>query len=220
MVTGLIAFALLTLSWPQLRASFRFLPVDRAVTRYWKTETIPSAQLPQLISTAEAALAIHDNARYWNGVSFMHYLYAIDDNSPSLARRPAFEKSLDAAVEVLKRAPAKPKVWLRLARIRALLEHPPEQVLRALKMSILMGRVQPTLLLSRLQIGYYYMPMMDDDDLLLMRDQTLLTWKLQPREMANMLTNQQADYSMLRELLADRHPEIMRQIEVRLEQAE
>ena len=208
------------LSWPHLRASFRFLPVDRAIARYWKTETIPSAQLPQLIGTAEAALAIHHSARYWNGVSFMHYLYAIDDNSPSLARRPAFEKSLDAAVEVLKRAPAKPKVWLRLARIRALLEHPPKQVLRALKMSILMGRVEPTLLLSRLQIGYSYMSMMDDDDLLLMRDQTLLTWKLQPREMINMLTNQQVDYSMLRELLADRHPEIMRQIEVGLEQAE
>jgi len=219
-VTGLIALALLMLSWPHLRASFRFLPVDRAIARYWKTETIPSAQLPQLIGTAEAALAIHHSARYWNGVSFMHYLYAIDDNSPSLARRPAFEKSLDAAVEVLKRAPAKPKVWLRLARIRALLEHPPKQVLRALKMSILMGRVEPTLLLSRLQIGYSYMSMMDDDDLLLMRDQTLLTWKLQPREMINMLTNQQVDYSMLRELLADRHPEIMRQIEVGLEQAE
>ncbi len=219
-MTGLIALALLMLSWPHLRASFRFLPVDRAIARYWKTETIPSAQLPQLIGTAEAALAIHHSARYWNGVSFMHYLYAIDDNSPSLARRPAFEKSLDAAVEVLKRAPAKPKVWLRLARIRALLEHPPKQVLRALKMSILMGRVEPTLLLSRLQIGYSYMSMMDDDDLLLMRDQTLLTWKLQPREMINMLTNQQADYSMLRELLADKHPEIMRQIEVGLEQAE
>ncbi len=219
-MTGLIALALLMFSWPHLRASFRFLPVDRAIARYWKTETIPSAQLPQLIGTAEAALAIHHSARYWNGLSFMHYLYAIDDNSPSLARRPAFEKSLDAAVEVLKRAPAKPLVWLRLTRIHALLEHPPEQVLRALKMSILMGPVEPTLLLSRLQIGYYYMPMMDDDGLLLLRDQTLLTWKLQPREMANMLTKQQLDYSMLRELLADKHPEIMRQIEVRLEQAE
>ena len=50
-------------------------------------------------------------------------------------------------------APAQPRTWLRIAQARSWLRYPPEQVIDALKMAIFTGRVEPSMLLTRLALG-------------------------------------------------------------------
>lgn len=78
LVIGLTASLLLTLSWPRLRASFRYLPVDTAMSNYWKTSVFDNTQLNGLIERSQQAIAIHDHYRYWAGLSELQILSGQD----------------------------------------------------------------------------------------------------------------------------------------------
>ena len=101
--------------------------------------------------------------------------------------REAFENAIVAAEASLQLAPAQPRTWLRIAQARSWLRYPPEQVIDALKMAIFSGRVEPSMLLTRLALGLAYLPRMDGEGQAMMRDQVLLAWQLQPRELARAL---------------------------------
>ena len=212
-----LACALLFLSWPRLQASVRYLPVDTAISRYFDSREIPAAQLEGLVARARESLDLHDHYRYWDGLSLLLYLRGLDDRTPAWKRRMALQQSIRAGVEVVQRAPAKPRVWLRIAQIRAYLGQPQEQVIAALKMSILTGRVEPTLLLARLELGYRYLPLLDAETVSLLRDQTVLTWKVQPRELLSLINAGKVDFVRVKTLLAGGNEDIIAEMEGGLE---
>ena len=106
------------LAWPRFQASFRYLPVERAIKQYYKTGEIPTDRLPVLIRFAQQAIAHNDHYRYHDGLSPLHYLRAMDYYTPALERRAAYV-SLTEAVMSLQQAPAHP-ASLAASRLGAL----------------------------------------------------------------------------------------------------
>ena len=216
LLIGVAAAVLLTLSWPRLHASVRYLPVDTAISKYWADRKINVEQLDGLIERARESIALHDNYRYWEGLSELQMLSSQDMNRPLWQRRQALEQSLSAAEEVVKRAPAKPRTWLSIARASASLAYPEEQITAALKMSILTGRVEPTLMLARLELGLRYLPGLDEEAVLLLRDQAVLTWVVHRRQMLQWIENGSLDFNLLREVLSGRNQDIISAMEAHL----
>ena len=209
----LVAAAFLVyLAWPRLHASLRYLPVDTAINRYYDTADVPALQLEGLQQRAADAIGIHPHHRYWDGLSLLHYLQATDTDNPLHKRREAFEESITAAEASLRRAPAQPRAWLRIAQARSWLRYPPEQVIEALKMAIYTGRVEPSMFLTRLALGLAYMPRMDGEALAMLRDQVLLAWQLQPRLLANALKNGDLRLDPLVQLLTGAHDTVLEDI--------
>jgi hypothetical protein len=211
--TAVAASALLLLSWPRLQASVRYLPVDTALSMYWPDREIKAEQLEGLIERAEESIASHGNYQYWEGLSELQMLNSQDMNKPRWQRRLALEQSLLAAEEVVRRVPAKPRTWLRIARVVGFLAYPDKQIMPALKMSILTGRVEPTLMLTRLQLGLSYLPALDEETALLLSDQAVLTWTMYQGQMLGLITNGSLDFERLRDLLSNRSQDIISEME-------
>ncbi len=218
LTVGLAATVLLLLAWPRLQASISFLPVDTAMSNYWKERQIDNQQLDALIERAYESIALHDHYRYWDGLSELLILSSEDLNKPLWQRRLALDQSVLAAEEVLARAPAKPRTWLRIAQLRAFLLYPEDTVVPALRMSILTGRVEPTLMLARLKLGLAYLSDLDQETLFLLRDQLVLTWATQKRPMVKRLRDGSLGIAPLRELLTGYNEDILAEMETHLVQ--
>jgi hypothetical protein len=212
----LAAAGLLLLSWPRLQASLRYLPVDSAIARYWDGATLPAGQLQALGERAREAIRIHGHYRYWDGLSLLYYLQGMDTGVPVTERRAALEASIQAALEALRRAPIQPTTWLRVAAARASLQRPAEAVRKALELSIYTGRVEPPMLTVRLEIGYAYLRSMDQEARRLLRDQTLLTWRLQEGAFIESLRSGAIRFSDVERVLVGSHNEVLAEMEVKL----
>jgi len=217
LIAAMTAGVLLALSWPRLRASLRFLPVDTAISNYLENREIETEQLDALIQRASESIAIQDHYRYWDSLSELQILRSQNMRLSFWLRRQALEDAILAAQEALKRAPTKPRTWLRIARAREFLAHPSEEVISSLKMSILTGRVEPTLMLPRLELGLRYLHSMDDSTLHLIHDQVLVTWKIQQRTMLERIQSGFLSLDMLGQVLTENDEAIVADIEAHLE---
>ena len=219
LLTLLIAAAALytlSLAWPRLQAGLAYLPVDTAISNYWETRDIPSSQLHGLQLRAEKTISIHAHHRYWDGLSFLYYLEGADEDRPLSERRQAFEHAIDAATVSLSRAPSQPRAWFRIARARSWLKYPANEVIAALKMAVYTGRVDPSLFMARLMLGMSYLPRMDEEGVALMRDQALLAWQLQPREVTRALNSGALQFSRIEYLLLGAHSDVLAEMEASL----
>jgi hypothetical protein len=203
---------LLYLAYPRLHAALVYLPVDTAINRYYDTGEVQAAQLEGLQQRARAAIEIQPHHRYHDGLSLLYHLEAADPKNPLFQRRAAFESSILAAEASLALAPAQPRTWLRVAQARSWLRYPPEQVIDALKMAIFTGRVEPSMLLTRLALGLAYVPRMDGEGRAMMRDQVLLAWELQPREVTRALRAGELRPAGFETLLAGAHQAVLDEI--------
>jgi len=213
LIAAITASLLLVLSWPRLKASLHYLPVDTAISKYRESREIDTGQLGGLIERAGESIAIHDHYRYWDGLSELHVL---DSQNPARSfweRRRALEESISAAEKAVRRAPTKPRTWLRIASAKEYLAYPSGQVIPALKMSILTGRVEPTLMLTRLELGLRYLHMMDAEGIHLVRDQAVLTWTTQKRPMLKRIESGHLGLALLREVMGGSNQAIISDIE-------
>lgn len=216
LIAGLSAGVLLSLAWPRLMASVRFLPVDTAISGYWQGRDIDAAQFDGLIKRAQEAIAIHDHYRYFAGLSEIETLASGDPDRSLWQRRQALQNAITAATEAVKRAPVNPRAWLRIARAKELLAYPAEQLVPPLKMSILTGRVEPPLMLTRLELGLRHLPVLDEEAVRLIRDQALLCWTIDKRSMLRRIASGSLGIDWLRMLLADNNPAVIAEMEAQL----
>lgn len=216
-LVGVLSLAVLVLSWPRLQASYRYLPVDIAIQRYFSTQTIPSDRLLVLIGFARKAIEYHDHYRYHDGLSILHLLRALDVNTPALERIDAYRSSEAEAVTALQRAPAEPAVWLRLATIRWVLHDEPETVLTPWKMSIFTGRTDSSLFSQRVEMGLAYSQFMDEEATAMLRDQLLLAWRTQPGSVMKVLSLHDRGLSVTQSLIKDTDPVALAEMEAWLE---
>ncbi len=203
LVILVMAAGLVTIAVPRLQASLHFLPVDAAIQRYFDSGEIPGAQLDALERRADEAMQRAAHYRYADGLSFINYLQALDAADKPWLQRPALHRSMTSGLEAVRRAPAEPRTWLRIARASAVLDRERTAVVTALEMSILTGRVEPELLLPRLELGYRYLPLLDEDSVALLRDQTLLTWRVNPRALHRALDAGTLDPDRVRSVLGE-----------------
>lgn len=213
LIIAVTAVVLLSLSWPRLQASLRYLPVDTALSKYRESRQVNTQQLDGLIERAREAIALHDQYRYREGLSELQILSGQDVTKPYWQRRQVLEQSISSALEVVERAPVKPRTWLRIARTRAFLGYPRDEVMPAWKMSVLTGRVEPTLMLLRLELGFRYFNGLDRESRLLLRDQAVLTWAVHRRGVLQRLETGSLDIGLMRELLSGRNPDIIAAME-------
>ena len=218
LIAAVTAVILLTLSWQRLRASLRFLPVDTAISNFRENQEVDNTQLEGLIERAGETIAIHDHYRYWDVLSELQILSSQDRARSFWERRQALNASIAAAEVVVQHAPAKPRTWLRIARAREYLTYPPEQVIPALKSSILAGRVEPTLMLTRLELGLRFMHQLDTDTKRMLRDQAVLTWTIQPKPMLQRIKTGELTLPLLRELLTTSNQAIISEIETHFDE--
>ena len=216
LIVGVVAFLLLSLSWPRLRASLRYLPVDTAMSKYWENREANTGQLDALIERAREAIALHDHYRYWEGLSELQILSGQDMGKPYWQRRQVLEQSILSATEVVRRAPAQPRTWLRIARTRAFLGYTQDELIPAWKMSVLTGRVEPTLMLTRLELGFRYFNGLDDEAVLLLRDQAVLTWAVHRQQVLERLQSGSLDFDLMREVLSGQNQDIVADMEAHL----
>ena len=219
LLTLLVAAAALYtlfLAWPRLHASLLYLPVDTAISNYWDKRETPGSQLQGLQQRAENSIAIYSHHRYWDGLSFLYFLQGADEDRPLYERRQAFEHAIDAAAISLGRAPSQPRAWFRIARAKSWLKYPADEVIGALKMAVYTGRVDPSLFMARLLLGMYYLPGMGQEGIALMRDQALLAWQHQPREVTKALKSGALPFSQIEYLLIGAHSDVLAEMEASL----
>ncbi len=214
---GLLAIAVLALSWPRFQASFRYLPVDIAINRYYTDHEIPSYRLPVLVEFSRQAIERHDHYRYHDGLSLLHYLQALDPYTPALERRPAYRLAESEAMISLQQAPAQPATWLRLATVRWVLHDEPETIIQPWKMSIFTGRTYSSLLAYRVDMGLSQREFMDAEAVAMLRDQLLLAWRAQRSLLVRVLARRDRNLTMTRELLAETDPVALSEMETWLE---
>jgi hypothetical protein len=212
LLLGIIALFLVFLAWPRLHASLLYLPVDTAIGKFYETREIPSEQLEGLQQRALDSIVVYPHHRYLEGLSLLYFLEAADSDNLLHRRREAFENAITAAGDSLRRAPAQPRTWLRIAQARAWLRYPPEQVIEALKMAIYTGRVEPSMFMTRLALGLSYLPRMDGEGQAMMRDQVLLAWQLRPNDVRRALREETIKFAAVERLLSGAHEGTLEEI--------
>jgi hypothetical protein len=75
------------------------------------------------------------------------------------------------------------------------------------------GRVEPTLLSVRLELGYAFLRNLDADGLRMLESQTLLTWRLQRRSLLQLIRSGKVSFSDISQVLAARHPDVLADME-------
>ena len=212
-----VALTVLLLAWPRFLASVRYLPVEIALDRYYADNEIPSDRLLVLIRFAGAALGHHEHYRYHDGLSQLHYLRGLDVQTPASERRDAYRAAEQAALAALRRAPAQPATWLRLATVRWVLHDEPETILQPWKMSIFTGRTHSSLYTHRVELGLAYRPWLDDEGEAMLRSQLLLAWRVRPGTLIRVLARRDRGLTVTRELLAASDPAALAEMEAWLE---
>lgn len=204
---------LVFLAYPRLHASLVYLPVDTAIKNYYDTREVPAAQLEGLQRRAQDAIAILPHHRYWEGLSLLLHLQAVDSGNPLHQRRSAFEQAIEAAETSLELAPAQPRTWLRTAQARAWLRYPPADVIAAYEMAVLTGRVEPSMFSTRLTLGLAYLPRMDAAGRAMVRDQLLLAWGMRRQDVIRAMKSGELRLSDIEPLLQGAHQDVLDEIE-------
>lgn len=91
--------------------------------------------------------------------------------------RGEIEALRESYVEALRRAPARPFAWARLAYLEQALGHAPERVIDVLRMSIYIGPAEPWLALWRLRLAVLLRAHWDDDLTALLPRQIAAAWR-------------------------------------------
>jgi hypothetical protein len=197
---------LLISAWPRLSASLAYLPVDTALSKYWSGEPITPAQLGALAARAESVLTVHADPRVHDGAATLRYLEAAAAGHSPGERAMALQDAAAHTRASLASSPLQPSSWLRLAILRDALDDAPERISAALALSVYSGRVEPNLLITRLQWLLAYRHHVAAEDARLLPDQALLTWDSQPRALLQAILDGDIAYAQLADILARHQP--------------
>jgi hypothetical protein len=212
-LAAVLASGLMLMSWPRLKAALNYLPVQSMLERYYLTGELPSDPLEQLQQRTRQSIAIHNHQRYWDGLGLLYYLQGLDGSMPLYQQREAFEQVINAAEQSLRLAPVQPRAWLRRAHAQSWLSFRDNGISEAFKMSVYTGRVEPALLISRLQLGYSRLGQLDDEARGLLRDQTLLAWQLRQKDVSLAMKSGALDFRRVSSLLISTDSDILQEME-------
>ncbi len=215
-LVAFLAIAVLTLSYPRLSSSLRYIPVETALKRNWGDYPIKLDQYPALINITKGAIRKLDAARYWQGLGWLHYLYAmaLDPGTPEGFKSLGLSQL--AYENFLKKSPVKPAEWLRLAWVHRFLGHDGSKTARALKMSFYTGRAEQYLIFDRLSLALSYETYFEKEDLGLIRDQIQLAWRFNEHKLLELMREGTYDPQILLGLIAETNPELTKEIEEKL----
>lgn len=111
-----------------------------------------------------------------------------------------------------------PRTWLLRALAQNWLSFRDAGVVDSFAMSVYTGRVEPALLLARLRLGYARLGQLDEEARGLLRDQTMLAWRLQPREVTLALKRGELDLPRVASLFGPADADVLRELQEVLEE--
>lgn len=200
------------MAWPRLLAYLQFLPVQQVQSRLFVSGAA-GQDLEGLIARSNRAISLHENYSFFSTLSLLHYLQGVDADASLYERRRSLEQSLSSARASLRSAPLQPDLWLRLATAGFQVFLPAQELAAYFRMAVWSGRVEPTHLINRLQIGFALQAQLDDEGLGLLRDQVLLAWNLRQRDFVTAIRKGQLSRQSVESLLAVTHPDVIREME-------
>jgi hypothetical protein len=215
-LVALLATVLLTMSWPRLRAALHYLPVDVAIDNYYLSGELPAGSRGSLQQKALESLSLHEHQHYWDGLGLLYYLQGLDGSLPLYLQRESFEQSVDATSRSLELAPIQPRAWLRRALSLGWLSFRDTGIGDAFKMSVYTGRVETALSILRLQLGYSRLGQLDEEARSLLRDQTLLAWRLRRQSVITAMKQGSLDFRRVSSLLIGTDSGVVRDMEASL----
>lgn len=211
-VLALLSILVLMMAWPRWLASLQFLPVQQARgTLYQSSQSSPDFQ--SLIKRSERTIAIHDDYSYHSALSLLYYLQGTDARASLQVRRVSLEQTLQEAKIAIHGAPLQPDIWLLMAQAGAQAFLPANEMAAFFRMAIWSGRVEPTHLIGRLQIGFALQRHLDEVSLGLLRDQALLAWNLKQHEFISAIRSNKLQRARVEALMRDSHPDVVREME-------
>ncbi len=210
---AVLSAGLMLMSWPRSKAALNYLPVQSTLERYYLTGELPSDPLDQLQQRTRQSIAIHNHQRYWNGLGLLYYLQGLDGSMPLYQQREGFEQVINAAEQSLRLAPVQPRAWLRRGHAQSWLSFRDNGISEAFKMSIYTGRVEPALLISRLQLGYSRLGQLDEEARGLLRNQTLLAWQLRQKDVSLAMKRGELDFRRVSSLLISTDSSVLQEME-------
>lgn len=193
-------------AWPRLGPSVAYLPVEKALSRHWSGEPIEPEQLSALAARAETILARRSVPRVHEGAAILRYFDAATPGHSPGERAMRLQDARAHTRASLASSPLQPAAWLRLAILRDALGETPARIADALALSVYSGRVEPSLLLTRLQWLLAYRQHIAAEDLRLLPDQALLTWHSQPKALLQAILSGDIAYAQLADILARHQP--------------
>jgi hypothetical protein len=212
-LVAILAVSTLALAWPRLQAALTFLPVEAAIERYYLDHQPPYAALDDLIARATRSAMLQPQQRYWSGLVLLHYLQANDATRPLYAQRESYEAAAAAADASLALAPVQPRTWLYRSLALGWLSFRDTGLADSFKASVYTGRVEPALLLTRLRLGYARLGQLDAEARGLLRDQTLLAWRLRERDFSVALRRGELDLRRVAVVLTPADAPLLQQME-------
>jgi hypothetical protein len=216
LLVAALAAGLLLASWPRLLAALQYLPVETAISRYYLAGEMPLEPLESLQQRARNSIALHNHQRHWDGLGLLYYLQGSDGSRPLYLQRESFEQAVHAAGQSLQLAPVQPRVWLLRAHARGWLSFRDTGISEGFKLSVYTGRVEPALLIWRLQLGYSRLGQLDEEARGLLRDQTLLAWQLRQKELSVAMKSGVLDFRRVSSLLVGTDTGILQEMEAAL----
>jgi len=216
LLATLLGAVLLALSVPRLRSDFVYLRVDNALRNHWVSRPIPRDRYPELLQAAQTSIAVLDDGRYRDSLAWLQYLYAQSLGLDSPQRQDELRLAKPAFEAALSSTPASPRNWLQLGWINATIGDPKSgisSVIEAWRMSVLTGRAERHLLVSRLELGLRYAEFLTEDDLDLLRDQLLLAWRYRRGQVKTSILSSGSDLKTIRGLLYLQAPDVLDEME-------
>ncbi|HKX56282.1 MAG TPA: hypothetical protein VJN01_09275 [Xanthomonadales bacterium] len=209
---ALLVFLVVLMAWPRWLAYLQFLPVQQVRIQLFASGS-KAHDLDGLIARSHRAIAAHDTYSFHSTLSLLHYLRGIDPGTSLNERRLSLDQSMLSARASLQGAPLQPDQWLLMSQAGSQVFFPARELAAYFRMAIWSGRVEPTHLINRLQIGFALQAQLDEEGLGLLRDQVLLAWNLRQREFVTAIRNGQLNRQRIAALLALTHPDVLREME-------
>lgn len=209
----ILSITTLILSYPRLMSSYTYIPVQIALTKHWKGDSIKIQQFPQLIETTKKAIEHQSDVRYWIGLGWLQYLYARKSGFLNQEGKELLNSAQQSFEKAVSKSPASPEVWLRLAWIHSLLKHDNTEVVNTLKMSIYTGRAERYLIKDRLELALEYADYFEKEDKSLLSDQIQLAWRFYKRDMLKFIKDGTYNINTISKLLTN-NPQLKKEITV------
>ena len=149
----IVGTALVTLALPRLVGDILLVPGNAYFSGVGGKKSDRSKKLDVAISSRQAALVWSDNGRIWRELGISQLKKAQLSGFRSAKGRIYLADAKRALQEGLIRSPGNPFAWSRLAYIEYVSRQPSKSIAGPLKMSLVTGEHEPSLIISRLGLA-------------------------------------------------------------------
>ena len=220
-ITGLVllfSVSLLAMAWPRCRAAFDFLPAKYALEKINKNTELDEEEIAIALEQTEQSAEIFADPRYSEGMSQLLLLDAQKNESLDSAANDSLALAKKSAEHALSLAPANALLWYRLAVINSLLNSSPEDVKKALLMSIMTGPNEMGIMLPRLHMSLMLFSLLENDDKEQIINQIITVWSLAPADFLLIVADNTNMMESTKTLLTPHHTTELSEMEQALEE--